>query len=78
MSVYNNLIREVKDFYISKNIKVDSKADYEVVCKTILEKFPRLKQIIKHHCAIENAAPKKGSVKHKQAHVSFTLIRYFC
>jgi hypothetical protein len=73
MSVYNCLCREVKDFYMSKNIEINTKADYEVVCNTILDKYPRLKKVIKQYCAIENAAPKNGSVKHKQAHVSFSF-----
>ena len=70
MSKYSLLIREVTDFYMGSNIKLDTKPDYAVVCKTILDKFPKLKERIAHFCSIENAAPKKGTVKRLQPHVS--------
>lgn len=71
MTHYNKLIREVKDFYIGSNIVISTKPDYEVVCKSILEKYPRLNERITQYCKIENAAPKKGTVKRLQPHVFY-------
>ena len=71
MAHYNKLIREIKDFYIGSKIALTTKPDYEVVCKSLLDKYPKLNEKIAHYCKIENAAPKKGTVKRLQPHVFY-------
>ncbi len=75
--IYNRLIRDVKDFYINERIPLRTMTDYEVVCKTILDVFPRLRMQIIHSCQLENAAPRKKAQKRLQPHVRLKFIRCF-
>lgn len=43
--------------------------DYEVVCKSILEKYTNLNETVVNLCKVENSSPSKKTIKRLQPHV---------
>jgi hypothetical protein len=69
MSVYPQLIRECAHYYISNRLTINKMQDYEVVGKSILEKYSNLKRAVSNFCKIQNASPTRKVVKRLNPHV---------
>jgi len=63
------VIRSCADFYIASDITLNNMKDYEVVCKTLLLKYPRINEKVVKMCQLENASSK--SVKRLNPHVYY-------
>ena len=70
MKVFNAMIRSCTDFFFNSNIQLDKMQDYEVVCKTLLAKYGKLKLEVTDFCRMQNANPTKKAVKRLNTHVS--------
>ena len=71
MEVYNRMISCCSEFFMSSHIELRTMQDYEVVCKTLLNKYSRLNTEITQLCRLENAGAKKKAVKRLHQHVNF-------
>ncbi len=72
MTVYPDLIRACAHYYISQGIEINKMQDYEVVCRSILEKYTKLGRSVYNFCKIQNASPTIKAVKRLNPHVNMT------
>lgn len=68
MTVYPDLIRACAHYYISQGIEINKMKDYEVVCRSILEKYTKLGRSVSNFCKIQNASPTIKAVKRLNPH----------
>ena len=62
------MIRSVSAFYLNYKIKIEKAEHYEVICKTILDKYPNLKKDIIKMCNFQNQS-KSGKLLQGHFHL---------
>lgn len=57
MNVFNEMIRNVGDYYIQSDFKLDNSSSYKNIANTLLEKYKGLDKYVTRLCQLENSSP---------------------